>query len=273
MDNDQREVVTMVLSLRVTCSEITMILIDSRVGSSELRPLFRCDTILMQLDFGDAAFTGSGPNGPLSIGIERKRVSDLLQSITTGRLSGSQIPGMREYYDVAYLIVEGVIKGDKYDDTLLISRDGGRSFKDAARGKQHWTMEAVEHYLSTLENMAGIRCRIVRDARSTVQMITYLHHWWSKPYARHSSHLTIHKGMDFRVHDEKVRVSGSIYKPSLCRRIAAELPGVGITRSLDVEKHFNRSVGAMWEAAQEDWKSIPGFGSASSRIAWEALHK
>ena len=72
-----------------------MITVDNRTGSIELLPLFPKNTAKPgYLAFADFAFTGRGyANGlPLLIGVERKTTTDLLSSMTTGRLSGYQIP-------------------------------------------------------------------------------------------------------------------------------------------------------------------------------------
>jgi len=85
--------------------------LDYRTGSGELEKLFLPYGIKVnrtKLEFGDLAFEGRGPHGACSIVIERKRITDLIQSMESRRLSGHQLPGMAERYDYCYLIVEGI---------------------------------------------------------------------------------------------------------------------------------------------------------------------
>jgi len=261
-----------------------MIFVDSRTGSKELKPYFTVDNLLVSLDYGDVTFTGNGPEGEVTIGIERKRIGDLLGSIESGRLSGHQLPGLLETYDVVYLFVEGITKADKTDDSLWVSTTGGATFKKASHGNRKWTAGAVDHYLTTLETRLGVHLRHTVSPKHTAKRIEYLYEYWQKPWERHNSHLALHKGKDFRIKEDKKVVfmpDSMLEKPSLVRKISAELPGVGVRRSMDVHKAFTlptdgkdewRAVDRMWRASIEEWGKVEGFGKVSSRQAWEALH-
>ena len=88
-----------------------MILVDTRAGSNELiEPLLKAGLPVEEatLEFGDLAFLGRGEGGKkLTIGIEHKKMGDLVQSMTGGRLAGHQLPGMLGMYDRCWLIAEG----------------------------------------------------------------------------------------------------------------------------------------------------------------------
>ena len=84
-----------------------MILIDSRTGSGELAPYISSPKLVCHLDFADFSFSGNGPEGGVGIGVERKGVMDLLQSMTSGRLVGHQLIGLQKEYDWTYLLVVG----------------------------------------------------------------------------------------------------------------------------------------------------------------------
>ena len=77
-----------------------MIWVDSRIGSKDLAaPLTRLGlpAELTTLPFGDIAFEGQGDDrGPLTVGIEFKVLTDLVQSLRSGRLVGHQVPGLRQ---------------------------------------------------------------------------------------------------------------------------------------------------------------------------------
>jgi ERCC4-type nuclease len=59
------------------------------------------------LQFGDFAFEGNGPDGTISIGVERKTLHDLLNCIDDARYAGHQRVGMKQMYTISYLLVEG----------------------------------------------------------------------------------------------------------------------------------------------------------------------
>ena len=49
-----------------------------------------------ELPFGDVAFEGHGLNGPIAVGVERKRLHDLNACVEDARLAGHQSIGMRQ---------------------------------------------------------------------------------------------------------------------------------------------------------------------------------
>ena len=105
-----------------------MILIDPRAGSGQadrggdLLPYILAQKVKAeksQLPFGDAAMEGNGPKGRINIGVERKRLGDILQCIDDARYSAVQKVGMKAFYDVSLLMVEGVWKPDSYTGYLM----------------------------------------------------------------------------------------------------------------------------------------------------------
>src|ERR1035437_8002080 len=90
---------------------LCMILVDLRIGSKYLLAPLKAagfEAQLVELEFGDIAFEGKGPNGTtLNIGVELKVLGDLVNSLRTGRLAGHQLPGLLKTYDYAWLLVEG----------------------------------------------------------------------------------------------------------------------------------------------------------------------
>src|SRR5690606_14817743 len=87
------------------------IIVDSREKDDLAHQLKLTGSVIvdiMQLKSGDACFMGNGPDDKeVMIGIERKKVPDLLSSINSSRLAGLQIPQMMKYYWRTLLIVEG----------------------------------------------------------------------------------------------------------------------------------------------------------------------
>ena len=222
-----------------------MICVDNRAGSKELADLIP-DSILVELPFGDVSFEGNGPDGKVEIGIERKRIGDLVNSIATGRLSGHQIPGMLQVYYRSYLVVEGVWRES-------VMNRGGRGFSVAG----------IIAYLSTMEVIAGIIIKKTKDISETADLIQILHNWWGKKWKDHKSHLAIYK-------PPPIAAWLSLGQPSLIRRIASELPHIGLRRSIEVEKRF-RSVKELMEAKEEEWTEIEGVGGVTAREIIKAI--
>jgi len=61
-----------------------------------------------------------------------------------------------------------------------------------------------------------------------------------------------------------------LYKPSLARRVAAELPGIGIGKSGAVADHF-KTVRKMVEADEQEWTEVAGIGKTLAKKINEAL--
>lgn len=210
-----------------------MLFVDRRAGSEELAaPLeaaglpvyYEADGGLPTLPFGDIAFVGRGvEDAPVDVGIEFKKLPDLVQSLRSGRLTGHQAPGMSTMYDYRYILVEGVWR----------VRTDGFLVQPVWRGKkQQWTPTKGNMYASemlnrlmTLEILGGFHVQFSSDRGNSIALISALYHWWSnKPLDAHASHLNEH--------------SGGIIPISEFRAIVKRFPGIGLKTSLAAEKHF-----------------------------------
>lgn len=237
-----------------------MIFVDDRKGSKQLADLVT-DGILTHLEFGDAFFTGNGLDGDVDIGVERKTIGDLVNSVSTGRLGGHQIPGLLETYFRVYLIVEGVWKGNSRTGELEVRK--GKGWHNLDRGGRRFSYLGLWAYLNTLEVMTGVMIRPTVNISGTASMIEGLYKWWQKPWNKHESHLQMHKS-------GPPTALMKIGKPSLLRCMAAELPGIGWGRSLAVEKQFP-SVEAMVLASEWEWRHVEGIGKITAKNVWEAM--
>ena len=233
-----------------------MITIDSRVGSKELIGHFAKGVAsLGHLEYADAAFTGMKGSSVVSVGIERKALSDFLSSMQTGRLAGVQLNGLLACYDVVYLILEGIWKSDQ-SGRVLVPRGG--SWWPFHLGKRQFTTRELDGFVNSLCVQAGVLVRETHTLHHTGMLIYNLYRWWQKP--DHMSLLAMHK---HRFPDDGA--GGVILQPpSLARRIAAELPGIGWKRSLDVAAHFG-SVERMMSASVDEWVKIPGIGKTIAK--------
>lgn len=238
-----------------------IILVDDRAGSKELADLLN-DSILTTLEYGDVAFMGNGPTGEIKIGAERKAINDLIQSINSGRLSGHQLPGLLETYDKVYLLVEGYWRANRKDGRVEVLRHG--KFKPL--GDSKFTSKRVWGYLTALNASTGVTVFTTSDMGETALLIEELHQWWNQKWEKHHSATMMNK---LNPPTAYLRPG----KPSLIRRIAVELPGIGYYRVRNVEEAFGESVKKMFEASEEEWLDIKGIGKITAKNAWEALHE
>ena len=75
----------------------SVVSVDDRMGSGEVAPILRglhVPVKVERMDSADFAFEGNGPKGRCLVGIERKKVKELIQSIESGRFEGEQLPKM-----------------------------------------------------------------------------------------------------------------------------------------------------------------------------------
>lgn len=242
-----------------------MILIDSRIGSGEFLPDFTrlgVSAATDHLSSADFAFTGCGPSGLVSIGIERKTIPDLLDCITTGRLAAGQIPEMRASYDICYLVLEGIwrVGGDGALETLK-----GGQWYPVEYNRRVLLAQDLMGYITSLETFAGIRFRYTGTPKKTVETIIWLYKWWSKPWGDHGS---------FKVFHDPIHSANTLLtrEPSLCRRWAKELPGIGWTKSAAVEAHF-LTAEDMALADINEWQKVDGIGKTLAKRAHDAIRE
>ncbi len=234
-----------------------MIFVDKAVGSASLIPLLREKGLVVEpahLEWADVEFVGKGvKDEQVLIGIEMKRLSEL-----TGdweRLAGEQVPKMTFNYAHRYLVYEGEWQQNKKG--VLFQRTGRMSFKPL-----HGDANAsrLRKKLLTLEMCAGMHVHHVsghgRKGSWSVEAVRYIHdlyRWWTDDnLEEHSSHIVMYEPLHH------------YSTPSILRRAAAVLPGIGITRSKAVEDHF-KSIRAMVNASEKQWMEIEGVGIKLAR--------
>jgi len=228
-----------------------VILVDSRVGSKDLVKPLGSISKLAVLEFADAMFVGGGEGDkPVFVGIEIKTVKDALSCVSSGRFAGHQLPGLVKAYDVIYLLIEGAWRADREG---LLEVPYGKRWRTVNLGRRYFMWRDFELWLTSMESMGGLRLRFPYSRKETVETIRLLHRWWThKDWGEHRSHLVANK-------------SGGVLgvRHSLKRRIAAQLDGVGETRSKAVAEHFN-TIGEMFVAQPEEWMEIDGIGKVTA---------
>ncbi|MFW9899869.1 MAG: ERCC4 domain-containing protein [Candidatus Thorarchaeota archaeon] len=237
-----------------------MIIIDNRTGSKELLKYFPKNTAqLDNLDFGDFIFFGNGPTGIVSVAIERKVMSDLISSMTSGRLVGHQLPGLLSTYNYIWIIIEGIWRTSPTDGLVqMYTHTGWQDYKFDHRF--HKTSHIIK-YLLTLSIMGNVRIWFTTSPKETVQFITSLYSWWTdKEYDEHRALM--------QEHEPEI----SFVKPTLLKRVAKELDGIGRKKAGLINNKFG-SVLEMCMASEDDWREIPGIGKKLACKIVESLQK
>lgn len=209
---------------------------------------------------GDACFYGVGSNGssdPVRICIERKKIGDMASCILSGRYLYQLQSAHDTGFAVFALVVEGRYGYSSSDGLLVIPG------WDSARSRRGWTpvkptiaFSRFEQYLTELEWLAGVIVKRSENVDGTAAVIRSLWDGFRKPDDGHHSLKTIYKAPP--------RGGILLTRPSLIRRIASELPGVGWEKSASVEAKF-KSVKAMVNASEKEWKQVDGIGKKIAR--------
>ena len=233
------------------------LILDDREHDSLRRALAPYDLAIevCRLEYGDIAWEGRGPRAkPVLIGIERKRLPDLIASMTDRRLAGHQLRGMYAHYDYCYLLIEGMWRPaiDGSIETLqssrwlpLFSRGAGVNYRQ------------VDSYLSSLEIKGRvIVCRSANVAE-TAALLSSRYHWWQKRFEDHHAHDQIFT-RDPLTQLERGKALSYSREPGLVEKIAAQLSGID-RKAWDVGRRF-KTVEAMVAATEREWMEVPGIG-------------
>lgn len=190
------------------------------------------------LPAADFAFTGRAKGGgEIAIGIERKKIPDILQCIQDGRFAGHQLPRLIESFDVRWLVVEGSWKNQP--------------------------AEVLEMWLSTMIYKGGLLVWKCWGDEETADFIVRQYNWWccGKGWDGHHSHLALHKMVDESIWEKQLNQVG---------RTAASLPGMGQGKARQAQEYF-RSVKGMVNAPISSWRRF--LGVADTIRVQEALTK
>lgn len=230
-----------------------MVLIDRRKGSGELLPVIRGLGIKAELDIleaSDVCFEGNGPDGRVLVGIERKRIGDLLNCINDGRYAGLQQPGMGQLFTYRILIVEGIWKPSPNGQLLELR-------------KHVWVhptgypvlYDKVFSFLSSVALVAGTTCIRSNSEAETAYQIVCLWKWFNKEWADHTSQFEFNR-----------IVFPAILKPTFERTVAACIDNIGIKRAVAAEKHFKTGL-RMFNSDELGWMAIGvGAGTATKIV-------
>lgn len=241
----------------------------------QLRSYRDMEVCVMRLESADCRFDGHGPDGKdVVVGCERKRLSDLIQSMQKRRLSGFQLPNLLREHDFVYIFVEGMWRPGKFGEIEEYRRKGRESGWFPLYGRQDRfavSYRQVMSYLTTLELKAvsessGERVVVRRTASAyeTASQYVALWQWFNeKRWDQHKSHDQVYTN-EVVTGGKRARLVGNAGrgKPSELWKMAAQLPGVDEKARL-VAEHFG-DVRSMANGTLRDWLSIDGIGKVTA---------
>lgn len=235
-----------------------MLLVDYRAGSKELVTPLQAkglEVVETTLDFGDIAFEGRGEGGqPVQVGVEFKKLPELIGAMRDGRLEGHQLLGMRggptPLYDFAYLFIEGVLLYDTNGVMLEKRFRRGRAVLEPMRGG----MPAFEFKkrLQTLHLRGGLNHEWAATREETLDNLEVLYRTWTdKDLDGHTSHLAIYN-------------APTLVPVSQFRRTINTLPGLALARSSAAQQRFG-SLRRAFNAPADEWASVETDGRKLGR--------
>jgi len=234
---------------------------DNRVGSKELKNVVNVPCELTHLEYGDACFMGNGPEDvPYSIGVERKTITDLLNSMTTGRLVGHQLEGMLNAYNVIYILVEGTWRVGP--SSGLVETYKGKGWSNAGWHNQRFMGTAVFNFLNTLAIMCNARIWISQNKTQSGRWLSSTYRWWEKSWDQHKALNTFHTENAPMAH---------LVRPSILQRVAKEFKGVGWDKAKAIQEKF-RTVFDFVLANESALQEIPGIGKKLAKQITDEYH-
>lgn len=243
-----------------------MILVDWRDFSDEpksahntlqLRKLltqagYPCEKI--ELEFADLAWEGRGIGGtPVMVGVEVKKLSDLIQSLRDKRLN-KQVAGMcKDYESRCWLFVLGEWT---HDDTGALVQFHHR-YKSWVPVRGGMSAMELEKRIYTLEIETPLRVHYFRTPRDLVRGVGALYHRWiDQDQDAHTSHL--------HPHDKPLLIPISPFREAVMK-----WPGIGLAGSKAVEDYFGGSLRQAIKAKADEWADVP-VGKNSRRLGPKA---
>ena len=252
-----------------------MFLIANDEGSDKLVDKFEQGTAqLTELQFGDIVFTGNGPDGDVLIGVEYKQVSDLAGCIRSGRLTGTQIPGMMKAYDFCFLLVEGNYQADAPNGKLIVPFKGGNGIR---YGLQYSAFDNFLTSLSVLSPYVYGKSLIVKKSmniRDTIEILWNLYAFFSKPWNEHNSMCMLDKTkmqrQSYEIDLVRAEPGSAGYPKFVLRKALLQIKGFSWEIAGQMADKFGTLESAMI-APQSEWIG-DGIGKVLANRAYEALH-
>ena len=259
----------------------------------------------MDLDFGDVCFAGNGEFGECLVGCERKRLTDLINSMKYRRLSGSQLRGMWQVYDYVFVIAEGLWKcgaGGEIVEPRWNPQSKKREWMPAVDSVSRTAVsyKQLMSFLFSLQlrsrSKVGEPLRVIRTStveETAAAVVALYSNFTEKRWDQHHAHDQIYTDFTMpnkghgsawaapHTHDEDFGEGGvgtgqpggraglRQKVPTTVWRMAAQLPGVD--RRAEAVAEYFKTVRAMAQATEKEWEEVPGIGKKTAAAAVRAI--
>jgi ERCC4-type nuclease len=184
-----------------------------------------------------------------------------LDSIDNAHYAGRQRGGMKLLYGINFLAVEGLTKPHEPDGYLMEGFNGGASW-GRCRYQHDLPYSKLFNYLVSVA-LTGVIITLSRDMYHTAYNVCCLYEYFRGPWDAHTSMREI----------QKLPLYGIGGRPSLVKRMAAQIDGIGVKLAEAAEAHFGTSdlaVERMMTATPAEWAKIKGISlQTAERIVKE----
>lgn len=228
--------------------------VTTAANDSDLRH-YLSSAIPAPIPCGDAIFNGADG---VRASIERKKIPDMVACIHSGRYLNQARNSVDHGFNRLVIIVEGVVRPG---ETGLLETIPDSDPLRWVPVMPETTYYRFNQYLDQLSLYCGILVKRSETVMETAAQVMSL-------YRMLQCHPEEHKSLNQMYVEPPGRAW--LVKPSLVRRVAHELPGIGWERSGEVAGHF-KSVREMCMAGEEEWGSIPGIGRKTARGVVSAI--
>lgn len=245
-----------------------MIFVDRRDGSHELvAPLRKLGLPVEEttLESGDVMFEGRGLGGvSILIGIEHKKLGELVTALRTERLQGSQLLKMRgadtpeeaPRYDFAYLLIEGEVQIDAQGYLLKKGQYG----RPPSRLGGSMTESELEKRLATLHRCGGLLPVWSSSQRRSCAIIAAWYRTFTdRDLDAHVSHIAIYR-------------PPALMPISEFRTFVQSINGISFGTSKAIERAFGGSIRRAVNASMAEWRAIDGVGMKLAQHAQDVFN-
>lgn len=238
-----------------------MILLTSAPNDSDLIKPLGGLAIVTSIPYGDVNFLGKWEdNKDIWVCGERKHLGDLIQCINDGRHI-HQIQMAREAgFEHYFFILEADYRNNR--TTGIIQERKGKDYKDHESAMGY---KRLKSYLHELQWYADVRVYHTKSPIQTAEIIKEIYFLFQESPEQHNSLKKIY-------HTPLPSTSVLLNKrPSLRRRVAAELPDVGYELSGRLESRFG-STRELINASEEELVEVEGIGEKTARKIIERVN-
>jgi ERCC4-type nuclease len=239
------------------------IFVTDKPNDRDLATLLGSMAAVIPIPHGDCCWFGitENPDQPSRNLLERKKLGDMANSIIYGRYLYQAQCAKEAGFTELNLAVEGRFR---------IGADGFLEVPGFNRYtlKRGWkqlipaiTYSRWAQYLYELTRLVGITVCRTENVHETAELVKALWLNSQKAPTEHGSLKQIYSSPAPTV---------QLVKPSLVRRVASELPGIGWERSGEADRRFH-SVQELANADERDWEGIPGVGKRTAQKVVAAI--